>query len=123
MAQRHAQERREGQARVLKKNGSPQLEYPDKDEFSDPFDRFTYGIPPFSNRDFVFLQHIVASLNDTGRAGVVCPQGVLFRGQPAKTEPPNPSGTTPGTARQAGAGRFVVRFRSRLRPREVGTDA
>lgn len=71
---------------VLKKNGSPQLEYPDKDEFSDPFDRFTYGLPPFSNGDFVFLQHIVASLNETGRAGVVCPQGVLFRGQPAKTE-------------------------------------
>jgi len=71
---------------VLKKNGSPQLEYPDKDEFSDPYDRFIYGIPPFSNGDFVFLQHIVASLNDTGRAGVVCPQGVLFRGQPAKTE-------------------------------------
>jgi type I restriction enzyme M protein len=71
---------------VLKKNGSPQMEYPDKDEFSDPFDRFTYGIPPFSNGDFVFLQHIVASLNEKGRAGVVCPQGVLFRGQPAKTE-------------------------------------
>ena len=71
---------------VLKKNGSPQLEYPDKNEFSDPFDRFIYGIPPFSNGDFVFLQHIVASLNEKGRAGVVCPQGVLFRGQPAKTE-------------------------------------
>lgn len=71
---------------VLKKNGSPQLEYPDKDEFSDPFDRFIYGVPPFSNGDFVFLQHIVASLSETGRAGVVCPQGVLFRGQPAKTE-------------------------------------
>ena len=71
---------------VLKKNGSPQLEYPNKDEFSDPFDRFIYGIPPFSNGDFVFLQHIVASLNENGRAGVVCPQGVLFRGQPAKTE-------------------------------------
>jgi type I restriction enzyme M protein len=71
---------------VLKKNGSPQLEYPDKDEFSDPFDRFIYGVPPFSNGDFVFLQHIVASLNETGRAGIVCPQGVLFRGQPEKTE-------------------------------------
>jgi type I restriction enzyme M protein len=71
---------------VLKKNGSPQLEYPDKDEFSDPFDRFIYGVPPFSNGDFVFLQHIVASLNERGRAGVVCPQGVLFRGQPEKTE-------------------------------------
>jgi type I restriction enzyme M protein len=71
---------------VIKKDGGPQLEYPDKDEFSDPFDRFIYGIPPFSNGDFVFIQHIVASLNETGRAGVVCPQGVLFRGQPAKTE-------------------------------------
>jgi type I restriction enzyme M protein len=71
---------------VLKKNGSPQLEYPDKDEFSDPFDRFVYSVPPFSNGDFVFLQHIVASLNEKGRAGVVCPQGVLFRGQPEKTE-------------------------------------
>ncbi len=71
---------------VTKKNGSPQLEYPDKDEFSDPYNRLIYGLPPFSNGDFVFLQHIVASLNATGRAGVVCPQGVLFRGQPAKTE-------------------------------------
>ena len=71
---------------VLKKNGSPQLVYPDKDEFSDPFNRLVYGVPNFSNGDFVFLQHIVASLNETGRAGVVCPQGVLFRGQPAKTE-------------------------------------
>jgi type I restriction enzyme M protein len=71
---------------VLRKNGSPQFEYPDKDEFSDPYERFAYGTPPFSIGDFVFLQHIVASLNETGRAGVVCPQGVLFRGQPAKTE-------------------------------------
>jgi type I restriction enzyme M protein len=71
---------------ILKKNGSPQLEYPDKDEFSDPYERFTYAIPPFSNGDFVFLQHIVASLSDDARAGVVCPQGVLFRGQAAKTE-------------------------------------
>lgn len=71
---------------VLKKNGSPQLVYPDKDEFADEFDRFTYGIPPFSNGDFAFLQHILASLAEGGRAGVVCPQGVLFRGQPEKTE-------------------------------------
>ena len=71
---------------ILKKNGSPQLEYPDKGDFSDPYERLVYGVPPFSNGDFTFLQHIVASLNDTGRAGVVCPQAVLFRGQPAKTE-------------------------------------
>lgn len=71
---------------VLTKDGTPQLIFPDKNEFSDPWDRFEYGIPPFSNGDFAFLQHIVASMNENGRAGVVCPQGVLFRGQPEKTE-------------------------------------
>lgn len=71
---------------VLTKEGTPQLTFPDKNEFSDPWNRFEYGIPPFSNGDFAFLQHIIASLNEKGRAGVVCPQGVLFRGQPEKTE-------------------------------------
>ena len=71
---------------VTKKDGSPQLEYPGKEDFNDPYERFGYGIPPFSNGDFAFLQHIVASMNETGKAGVVCPQGVLFRGQPEKTE-------------------------------------
>lgn len=71
---------------ALKKDGSPQLQYPSKDEFGDPYNRFKYGIPPFSNGDFAFIQHIVASINETGRAGVVCPQGLLFRGQPKKTE-------------------------------------
>jgi len=71
---------------VLKKDGSPQLQYPSKNEFSDPYNRFKYGIPPFSNGDFAFIQHIVASIDENGKAGVVCPQGVLFRGQPEKTE-------------------------------------
>lgn len=70
---------------VNKKDGSPQLEYP-KDGFTDPYERFEFGNPPFSNGDFAFLQHIVASLKPDGKAGVVCPQGVLFRGQPEKTE-------------------------------------
>ncbi|MCK9302645.1 MAG: N-6 DNA methylase [Bacteroidales bacterium] len=69
---------------VNKKDGSPQLEY--KAVFSDNYNRFVYGMPPYSNGDFAFLQHIIASLDDTGKAGVVCPQGVLFRGQPEKTE-------------------------------------
>lgn len=69
-----------------KKDGSPQLVYPGKEDFSDPFERFDFGIPPFSNGDFSFLQHIVSSMNENGKAGVVCPQGVLFRGQPEKTE-------------------------------------
>ncbi len=71
---------------VTKKDGSPQLHYPGKEEFSDPYERFNYGIPPFSNGDFAFIQHIVASIAPNGKAGVVCPQGVLFRGQPEKTE-------------------------------------
>jgi type I restriction enzyme M protein len=70
---------------INKKDGSPQLEYP-KDGFSDPYERFEFGNPPFSCGDYAFLQHIVASLKDDGKAGVVCPQGVLFRGQPEKTE-------------------------------------
>lgn len=68
------------------KDGSPKLSYPGKEEFSDQYERFDYGIPPYSNGDFAFLQHIVASMNENGKAGVVCPQGVLFRGQPEKTE-------------------------------------
>ena len=71
---------------INKKDGSPQLEYTGKEDFNDPYERFTYGIPPFSNGDFAFLQHIVASLKENGKAGVVCPQGVLFRGQAEKTE-------------------------------------
>ena len=69
---------------VNKKDGTPQLEY--KKEFTDSYNRLVYGIPPYSNGDFAFLQHIIASLDDNGKAGVVCPQGVLFRGQPEKTE-------------------------------------
>ncbi len=69
---------------VNKKDGTPQLEY--KKEFTDSYNRLVYGIPPYSNGDFAFLQHIIASLDDKGKAGVVCPQGVLFRGQPEKTE-------------------------------------
>lgn len=69
---------------VNKKDGTPQLEY--KKEFTDSYQRLVYGIPPYSNGDFAFLQHIIASLDDKGKAGVVCPQGVLFRGQPEKTE-------------------------------------
>src|SRR5260370_30595382 len=53
-----------------------------KDGFSDPFNRFVFGTPPLSNGDFAFIQHILASTKNHGRCGVVCPQGVLFRGQP-----------------------------------------
>ena len=69
---------------VNKKDGTPQIEY--KKEFTDAYNRLIYGVPPYSNGDFAFLQHIIASMDEKGKAGVVCPQGVLFRGQPEKTE-------------------------------------
>lgn len=47
---------------------------------SDSFGRFKYGIPPQSYGDFAFVQHMIATLKPTGRAGIVLPHGVLFRG-------------------------------------------
>ena len=61
-----------------------------KDGYKDPFGRFGRGTgfkaPPASYGDYAFILHILASLNDAGRAGIVCPQGVLFRGQPEVEE-------------------------------------
>lgn len=68
----------------LNKDGTPKWEY--KSEWSDPYNRMIYGMPEYSNGDFAFIQHIVASLEENGKAGIVCPQGVFFRGQPEKTE-------------------------------------
>lgn len=46
----------------------------------DNYHRFRYGIPPKSAGDFAFIQHILATLNSTGRAAMLVPNGVLFRG-------------------------------------------
>jgi type I restriction enzyme M protein len=46
----------------------------------DGFHRFDFGLPPKNMGDFAFVQHMVAALNETGKAGVVMPLGVLFRG-------------------------------------------
>lgn len=39
-----------------------------------------YELPPQKNADYAFVLHILKSLNVNGRAGVVLPHGVLFRG-------------------------------------------
>lgn len=56
-----------------------------KEGYKDPFGRFGRGTgfkaPPAAYGDYAFILHILASLTDEGRAGIVCPQGVLFRGQ------------------------------------------
>jgi len=36
-------------------------------------------VPPNSNADWAFIQHIIASLSEGGRAVVLMPHGVLFR--------------------------------------------
>lgn len=46
----------------------------------DEFDRFEYGTPPDKNGDYAFLLHILKSLKSTGKAAVILPHGVLFRG-------------------------------------------
>ncbi len=47
---------------------------------SDPYKRFRFGIPPKGYGDFAFVQHMIASVNVKGMAGVVLPHGILFRG-------------------------------------------
>lgn len=44
-----------------------------------PYSRNQYGMPPKTNGDFAWVQHMYASLNDKGRMTVVLPHGVLFR--------------------------------------------
>lgn len=46
----------------------------------DKFSRSTYGCPPKSYGDLAFVQHMIVSLNSTGKLGVVLPHGILFRG-------------------------------------------
>ncbi|KRF31955.1 type I restriction-modification system subunit M [Paenibacillus sp. Soil787] len=46
----------------------------------DGYGRFRFGLPPKDKGDLGFVQHMISSLNHTGKAGVVMPHGVLFRG-------------------------------------------
>jgi len=46
----------------------------------DKYRRFEWGVPPTSKGDFAFVQHMLYSLAEDGRMGIVLPHGVLFRG-------------------------------------------
>ncbi|MBU3679731.1 MAG: type I restriction endonuclease subunit M [Candidatus Kapabacteria bacterium] len=46
----------------------------------DPYQRFVWGVPPPKQGDYAFLLHIVRSMKSTGKAAIVFPHGVLFRG-------------------------------------------
>jgi len=45
----------------------------------DPFGRNIAGVPPKSNGDMAWVQHMIKSMNSTGRMTVVLPHGALFR--------------------------------------------
>ncbi len=48
---------------------------------SDKYGRVAgYEMPPAKKADYAFVLHMVKSMNENGRAGIVLPHGVLFRG-------------------------------------------
>lgn len=51
---------------------------------NDPYDRFGYGIPPASTADWGWVQHMLHSLDETGRMAVVLDTGAVSRGSGSK---------------------------------------
>ncbi|WP_216866632.1 type I restriction-modification system subunit M [Mycolicibacterium goodii] len=49
------------------------------------YGRFEYGRPPEKNGDYAFLLHALTSLKSTGKAAIILPHGVLFRGNAEAT--------------------------------------
>ncbi|WP_343577091.1 type I restriction-modification system subunit M [Mycobacterium sp.] len=49
------------------------------------YGRFDYGRPPEKNGDYAFLLHALKSLKSTGKAAIILPHGVLFRGSAEAT--------------------------------------
>ena len=53
---------------------------------NDRYKRFEgFGIPPEKNGDYAWFLHVLKSLSQTGKAGIVMPHGVLFRGNAEET--------------------------------------
>ena len=46
---------------------------------NDPYARNIAGVPPKGNGDMAWVQHMIKSMNSTGRMTVVLPHGALFR--------------------------------------------
>lgn len=52
----------------------------------DKYKRFDgYGIPPEKNGDYAWFLHVLKSLDSNGKAGIIMPHGVLFRGNSEET--------------------------------------
>jgi len=54
--------------------------YDDSFYETDSFNRFHFGLPPKSSADWGWVQHMLASLKDTGRAAIVLDTGAAARG-------------------------------------------
>ena len=61
-----------------------QKEYNDTFYTNDNWNRFTYGIAPSSSADWGWVQHILASLKENGRAAIVLDTGAVSRGSGSK---------------------------------------
>ena len=57
-----------------------QKEYNEDFYANDSYGRFTYGVAPNSSADWAWVQHILASLKETGRAAIVLDTGAVSRG-------------------------------------------
>ena len=56
------------------------------DVTDDTYKRFSnYAIPPLKNGDYAWFLHVLKSLKSNGRAGIILPHGVLFRGNSEET--------------------------------------
>lgn len=52
----------------------------------DKYKRFDgYGVPPEKNGDYAWFLHVLKSLDTKGKAGIVMPHGILFRGNSEET--------------------------------------
>lgn len=53
---------------------------------ADKYKRFDgYGIPPEKNGDYAWFLHVLKSLDSKGKAGIIMPHGILFRGNTEET--------------------------------------
>lgn len=62
-----------------------QKEYDDTFYANDSWGRFTYGVAPSSSADWAWVQHILASLKESGRAAIVLDTGAVSRGSGTKS--------------------------------------
>ena len=61
-----------------------QKEYDDAFYANDSWGRFPYGVAPSSSADWAWVQHILTSLKETGRAAIVLDTGAVSRGSGSK---------------------------------------